>query len=385
MEKIILKGITWGHSRGYTPLQAYAQRFTERYPHVEIHWKKRTLQEFADFPIEKLTEHYDLLIIDHPWVGCAAATGCVLPLDQYIAEEYLEDQLRNSVGHSHESYFYGGHQWALAIDAATPVASYRADLFSVNNRELPTTWQEVIQLAREGKVAVPAIPIDILMNFYMFCLAHGNEPFQSENEVIDTRTGTAALQTMKELYGIIDHRCFTKNPIGVAELMSTSDEFWYCPFAYGYSNYQRKGYAEKLLNYTGLVRFEGQTLRSTLGGTGIAVSAFCAHPKLAIQFAMEITSPLCQHTFYVEHGGQPGHRQAWLSAHANDLTDDYFTSTLPTLDESYIRPRYNGYLLFQDDAGLPIQQYLQHGGNENEVLNTINNIYQQSKTIKLTT
>ena len=221
MDKIVLKGITWGHSRGYTPLQAYAQRFNELRPDVEVTWKKRTLQEFADFPIEKLTEHYDLLIIDHPWVGCAAATRCVLPLDQYLPEDYLQDQLDNSVGHSHESYSYGGHQWALAIDAATPVSSCRPDLFERAGKKLPLAWEDVIHLAREGKVAVPAIPIDILMNFYMFCIAHGSEPFANKDEVIDVATGTAALQTMKELYALVDKSCFEKNPIGVAEMMTT--------------------------------------------------------------------------------------------------------------------------------------------------------------------
>src|ERR1043165_711377 len=129
MDKIILNGITWGHSRGITPLLAYSQRFNELQPDVEVLWKKRTLQEFADFPIEKLTEQYDLLIIDHPWVGCAAATECVLPLEQYLSKEYLDDQSKNSVGYSHLSYNYNNHQWALAIDAATPAASCRADLF----------------------------------------------------------------------------------------------------------------------------------------------------------------------------------------------------------------------------------------------------------------
>ena len=74
MAGIILNGITWGHSRGITPLLAVSQRYSELHPGIEIRWKKRTLQEFADFPIEKLTDDYDLLIIDHPWVGCAAAT-----------------------------------------------------------------------------------------------------------------------------------------------------------------------------------------------------------------------------------------------------------------------------------------------------------------------
>lgn len=36
MEKKILKGMTWGHSRGISPLQAFAQRFNQLYPDIEI-------------------------------------------------------------------------------------------------------------------------------------------------------------------------------------------------------------------------------------------------------------------------------------------------------------------------------------------------------------
>lgn len=379
MEKIILKGITWGHSRGITPLLAFSQRFSELHPHVEVIWKKRSLQEFADFPIEKLTEQYDLLIIDHPWVGCAAATNCVLPLNEYLSERYLDDQLQNTVGNSHVSYNYKGSQWALAIDAATPVASYRKDLFAQNRASVPQTWSDVIDLAKEGKVAVPAIPIDLLMNFFMFCIAHGKEPFQNDEEVIDVETGSLALQTMKELYSLIDEKLFSYNPISVAELMSNEDDFWYCPFAYGYSNYSRIGYAKHLLDYTDLVTFrEGQKLRSTIGGTGIAVSAFSQQKDMAVQFAEQIVSPGCQSTLYVEHGGQPGHLKAWTSERANFLCNHYFISTLPAMKRGYMRPRYNGYLTFQDLAGDPIQKYLRNGNEPRVVMEEINTIYRFS-------
>ena len=129
MGKTILNGITWGHSRGITPLLAAAQRFYELHPDVEIHWKKRTLQEFADFPIEKLTEKYDLLIIDHPWVGCAAATKCVLPLINIYPKNIWKINWTILLVVLMKVINYDGHQWALAIDAATPAASYRADLF----------------------------------------------------------------------------------------------------------------------------------------------------------------------------------------------------------------------------------------------------------------
>jgi multiple sugar transport system substrate-binding protein len=385
MAAIVLNGITWAHSRGITPLLAASQRYNELHPGVEIRWKKRTLQEFADFPIEKLTEEYDLLIIDHPWVGCAAATNCVLPLDEYLPKEYLQDQLNNSVGYSHQSYNYKNKQWALAIDAATPIASFRKDLFDKNNIALPQTWQQVIELAKTGKVAAPAIPIDMLMNFYSFCIAHGNAPFANDEEVIDEETGLLAIEAMKELYALVEKKMFTCNPIAVAELMSSVDDFWYCPFAYGYSNYSRTGYAKKLLHYADVVSVNDKKLQTTIGGTGLAISAYSKHSATALDFAQWVVSGQIQRTVYVQHGGQPGHRSAWTDAAANDLTHNFFSNVLPAMDNGFVRPRYNGYLHFQDNAGLPLQKCIMENSNPADALHAMNEMYQQSLLHKKTT
>ena len=124
----VLRGITWNHSRGFVSVVATAQRFCEMRPDVDIIWQKRSLQEFADAPIEDLAEDYDLLVIDHPWAGFAAYSQVLVPLQEIMPAEYMQDQADNSVGHSHPSYIFDGGQCALAIDAATPVASYRPDL-----------------------------------------------------------------------------------------------------------------------------------------------------------------------------------------------------------------------------------------------------------------
>lgn len=379
MADIVLKGITWNHSRGITPLQAASQRFTELHPDVEVQWHKRSLQQFADFPIEKLTEEYDLLIIDHPWVGTAAATGCVLALDEYLPEAYLQDQLENSVGASHPSYFYGGHQWALAIDAATPAASYRKDLLDAAGITVPQTWQEVVALARQGKVAVPAIPIDLLMNFYTFCIAHGKTPFATTEEVIDAATGIAALNTMYELYSQIDRSLFDKNPIKVAEAMSGSDDYWYCPFAYGYTNYSREGYAKSLLHYTDVVSYSGEKLRTTIGGTGLSVSNFSKYRQEAVAFAEMVCAPQFQTNGYTLNEGQPGYLAAWKSDRNNQLTHNFFSNVLPVMENGYLRPRYHGYLHFQDEAGQYVQEFMSGKQKSAEVvLKKLNEIYTQS-------
>jgi len=187
-----------------------------------------------------------------------------------------------------------------------------------------------------------------------------------------------ALQTMRELYSQIDKKLFACNPIQVAELMTTTDNYWYCPFAYCYSNYARSGYAKNLLTYANLVHFGKKRLRSTIGGTGLAVSSYTKHKKEAVDFAAWICSEECQSTFYVQHGGQPGHLAAWTNNMANLLTNSFFHAVLPVMKNGYMRPRYNGYLHFQDHAGDPVQQFLLNGGNPETVLKEIDRIYHHS-------
>ena len=119
---IELTGITWNHTRGYLPMVATAQRFSELHPDVSITWQKRSLQQFADAPLTDLATRFDLMVIDHPSIGEAAHHNLLLPLDEHLPAAVLADQAASSVGQSHESYHYEGHQYALAIDAATPVS-----------------------------------------------------------------------------------------------------------------------------------------------------------------------------------------------------------------------------------------------------------------------
>jgi multiple sugar transport system substrate-binding protein len=379
-ENITLKGITWNHSRGFVPMVATAQRFSELNPGVNITWEKRSLQQFADLSIQQLAERYDLLVIDHPWAGFAAKTGSILPFDKYLSAGFLKDQQQNTVGHSYESYEYNGHQWALAIDAATPVASSRPDLLEKHGKQLPKTYDDLLTLTKLGLVAFPAIPIDSLMTFYTFCSSLGEDPCQQNDSVISKETGIKALQLYRELALYIDPACFNRNPIQIYEAMTLGDDIAYCPFAYGYSNYSRNGYARKLLHFHDMITLNGTSnLRSSLGGTGLAVSANCQHVDIAMQYAEFVASAQCQQGLYTDNGGQPGHLTAWTDQENNAKTHNYFTNTLPALQRAFLRPRYYGHMFFQDHAGDVVRNYLMNGGNELGVLAELNNLYLQSK------
>jgi multiple sugar transport system substrate-binding protein len=352
---------------------------------VSITWEKRSLQQFADESIQQLAERFDLLVIDHPWAGFAARTGSILPLDKHLPAEFMADQEQNTVGHSFESYSFNGHQWALPIDAATPVAASRPDLLEHHGLRLPASFDDLLALADLGLVAFALIPIDTLMSFYMFCCSLGEDPCQREDEVVSEAVGVQALQMFRELASKVDPACFHRNPIQVYEAMTQTDDLAYCPFAYGYSNYARRGYARRLLNFHDLVSLtpEGMRMRSTLGGTGLAISAKCQHVAEAARYAEFVASPACQQTLYFDNGGQPGHLSAWQDEHTNQQSHDYFVATLPTLQRAFLRPRYHGHMFFQDHAGEPVRQYLMHGGDERALLRELNELYVKSRAVEL--
>ncbi len=378
---IELSGIAWNHSRGYTPLAATAQRFQDEFPDVVISWHKRSLKEFGDYPLERLIDRFDLLIIDHPFAGFAAAHDVLVPLDQHLPQAFLADQAANSVGASYPSYVAGDHLWALPVDAAAPIAGWRADLLARHDAAVPTRWEELIALARRGLVAVPAAAVDLQMHLFMFVLVTGESLCQHDDRIASDGAMQVALESLRELVAAAGTVHLERNPIRTWEALSRGDGVAYCPFAYGYSNYGRADFTDHPLSFGGLIAFDGRPLRSVLGGTGLAISRRCTGAALeaAVAYATYVASSACQTGLYTLTGGQPGHRTAWLDPGLNELTNHFFSDTLATLDEAVLRPRYDGYIPFQDHGGEIVHAFLREGGPAQPAIDRLNALYRQSR------
>jgi multiple sugar transport system substrate-binding protein len=377
-----LRGMTWNHTRGYLPMVATAQRFTELHPDIEIVWEKRSLKAFEEFPVEKLAADYDLIVIDHPFSGYAAKHGPLLPLDQHLPAAFLADQAANSVGQSHASYNFAGHQWALAIDAATPISFWREDLIKSLGLSVPQTWDDLLTLARAGHVEIPAAPINCLMDFYSLCLAAGETPFATRDRVVSLETFRFALSRLRELLSLCDPTCWTRNPIASHDRLSSSanTRIAYCAFAYGYSNYARTGYAAHTLTFGDVPSFNNAPLHTTLGGTGLALSALRPNHEAALAYAQFAACGKTQRTLFTQAGGQPAHRTAWLDPDNNRATGNYFLNTLSSLDRAWLRPRYCGYLEFQEKAGAIIHAALRTQTSDTEGLAQLDTLYRETLT-----
>src|SRR5438270_1196930 len=196
-----LRGLTWKHDRGLAPLLATAIHFRQKHPEVKIQWETRSLQEFGEGSIQAVAEDYDLVIIDHPYMGLVAREKCFLPLDQHFAPDELNELSRDSVGQSYLSYCFEGHQWALPVDTAAQVAGYRADLLQASGFNVPQTWEEVLELAkvRRGFVTPALSPLDSLMCFLTLCANLGEPPFARTDKVVSRDIGEQVLERLRVL------------------------------------------------------------------------------------------------------------------------------------------------------------------------------------------
>ena len=330
---IELRGMTWDHPRGIDPLVAHAKAYEASHG-VKITWDARLLEDFEAFPLDELVEKYDLLVIDHPHVGTAAASGCLLPLDVPPAGE--------SVGRSHESYFYDGRQWALAIDAAAQVSLRRVGRL----KQWPQSWDEVLELSINHQVVWPLKTVHALMSFYTLCAGYAGKPCATSGpELVDRETANIVFDLMQRVVQCLPKYCLDFNPIDAFRWLRQETWGIYVPLIYGYVTYSRD---PREFEFGDIIGVKG----STLGGTGIAVSARSKHRQAAVAVAIDLASAPTQRGVYAQFGGQPAHRSAWTDDSMNPGTNGFYRNTLATLDASYLRPRFDGYVAFQHTAGV---------------------------------
>ncbi len=379
MKQVVLRGITWNHSRALPPLVATAQRFEEQHPGIRIQWEKRSLHEFGHADIVTLAEKFDLLVIDHPMVGDADATGALTDLSPLLSCEARRDVEDDSMGPSFLSYIYEGKLYALPIDAAAPAASFRPDLFARHQLEEPALWEDVVNLARSGYVWMPGFSADVFLNFLGLCVSRGSSAAFNPDQFVDHEIGIRCLEQLREIAGLMPEDIYRINPIALYERMSSEDTIAYCPFAYTYSNYSRSGFGDKLIWFSTPVALEaGLPMRTVLGGTGIAISSRCREMALALQYGLYVAGRSCQSTLYGICGGQPARRSAWRAPLLNQITGDFFARTAASIETAYVRPRYPGYVGLQERGGETIVEYLKHGGDPRKVLEEIDVLYRSS-------
>jgi len=356
-----IRGMAWDHPRALNPLNAISAQWSGECD-LSVSWEARPLKAFEDQPLDELASAFDLVLMDYPFVGTAAQSGLMAPVNDWVDAAYLRDQADHSVGPSYDSYTWSGQQWALAIDAATQVSAVRTDLLDAAGLDHPPqTWNGVAELVQELKdgplhVAIPLNPNHAYCAFLAVGLAMLGTDFWPRGEKPDRETALAALDFLSELAPALHPMSQSSDPIAISDRMANSDEILFVPLMFGYSNYSRPGFRKHSLRFGNAPRGENGHIGSVLGGVGIALSALSPQRELAAELARLLVSAEMQSGLYVQSGGQPGHGAAWDSESANDLVDNFFLATRETMDQAFMRPRVPGHRQFQEQAGVLINR-----------------------------
>lgn len=358
-----IRGISWDHPRGFDCLAANVPAFESANPDIEVIWERRSLKQFGEQPIDMLAEHYDLIVLDHPFVGHGSASGCLVDITPIIGRDAVNAMLDDSVGKSSASYHWEGGVYGLPTDAAAQVASYRPDLLRELGRDVPGNFAETIALAKaataDGKtIATPACPTDAMCLVLSFT-ANLGEPLGDEpGRFWDRQALVEALAHIEELVGASHPSSLGWNPIQTYEAMSTTDDIAYVPFAFGYSNFSRLGVTKPILFTDVAGPGRDPKAGALLGGAGCAVTKSATDYEAIGRYLRFVHDPAHQRGAYFDEGGQPGSRTAWLDERVNERSQNFFRDTLETLDKSFLRPRFAGFLDFFEEGGEIVHAHL---------------------------
>jgi multiple sugar transport system substrate-binding protein len=345
-----LRGLAWDHPRCVQPMQACSHEWHRRHPGVELKWDVRSLAAFGDELIPEAGGAYDLLFVDHPFCGTAERAGVLRPLDELLTADELAALSRDSIGPSHASYAFHGHQWALATDAACQVSAVRTELLS--ERPLPTTWHDVLTLAREAapSVTLPLAPPHAISSFLTLCANTGSPVPLSSERLADPDVGAWAMGVFAELYAHGPAAATRWEPPEVLDRMTSTDDCWYVPLTYGYITYVSPRTVGRPCRFVDIPSSGRGPVGAVLGGAGLAVSATSQHPQEAAEYAAWASSPEGQ-LIVARSGGQPGSRAVWADPTLDPPTRDFLRDTAASIEHAWMRPREAWWPPFQLEAG----------------------------------
>lgn len=364
-----IRGLTWSHSRGMASVIAASAALTDFEPRLSVVWDAQPLKGFGEGRFR--TRRYDLIAIDHPFVGLAARRGLLIPLERVISESWSASDF---IGPSLQSYSVAEVLWAVPLDAAWHVSAARIDLLAQHRVDWPATFDEVLDLARAGLVAVPLRPVDAFCALLSILGSSVDDVFGTESFGQDATAIGDALEALRKLATAVDPCNLDRDPTQILSAMASGNSIAFVPYTFGYSNYARPEYAPNVVAFRPvLIVSEDRKPRGTLGGVGLAISTRAGQsPQRLGDVALLVkwlVSTRCQTGVFAVAGGQPARSVAWSSPVLDGLTTGFFSATLDAADDVVVRPNHSRFPRFQSIAEQLIHRYLR-GGTATSVVAT---------------
>lgn len=339
------RGLTWDHPRGRRALEQTAEQWRAR--GVDITWDAQPLEGFEGHPIDDLAARYDLIVLDHPHLGDAVASGSLQPLGHLLTGEQF-------IGPSIASYTLRDEVWALPLDAATQVSA--RDAARVDTA--PRTWDDVADLARGGGVALSLAGPHALLSLFSVASALGRAPRDVPGlPWLDHDVVAEAFEVLAKVHRSTEPDTEELNPIAMlARIADRSDPLSYVPLVYGYVTFSG---GSAPVSFGDAPRMTAHGVPgSIIGGTGVAVSARTAIAAPLAGYLRWLISDDTQRRVIPVRSGQPASRAAWTDPLVDAAASGFYSGTIATIERSSVRPRAAGFPAAQHRASAAVRDAL---------------------------
>jgi len=310
---------------------------------------------------------YDVVQLDHPWIGKFVELGLLEPLDAYVNDLKVTSSafdINDFIPAILNQYgVYNDKLYAFPYLADCMLLYYRTDLFEQYNLKVPDKWEEFLEIAEKLTIDTDNDgQIDIYGDALMAKFSHMNVMMwmqrylsmtgsrdltgtmfdESGKPILDNPTAVAALQNYVDMLkfsppGAITYE-FPESIVALQQGKTAMAEQW--TMIYGSLNNPNEstvpGKIEAAL-IPGTKMPDGSIFRTPhLGGWSVAVSAYSKNKVAAYRFVEYLTF------FKDEELAFSGITPCRTSSYSNkDLLEKYphFPVILETLKVAVTRPR----------------------------------------------
>lgn len=372
----VVRALGWDHPRCMIPMRASAAAWEALHPDVKIEWTARPLEQFNDQPLAELIGSYDILVVDHPYVGTAEQQGLLAPLDAVLDPALLARLDADSAGPSHRSYRRNGRQWGLATDAACHVSAVRPDRLAAP----PRTWAEVAAQARAepGRVAWPMYPTDCICSFLTLYVSGGAE-LAEDSAAFKIEPAHEAVAYLAAILPHLHQEALALNPPRALRRMAESGEIDFIPLTFGYRIFTKPGDGAAAIAFAPAPSHDGKPGAAILGGAGVALSAGARSVDAAVAYVSWLADPVTQRAIIAGNDGQPGTASAWRDAGADRAAGGFFSATLPAIEAAWVRPRAAWWPQFQEHAGHLLRRGLEQRAAPATLVADLNGLWRTSR------
>jgi len=368
-EPVTLNVATISGARYLQPWQALTPSFEAAYPNITVNYISAGQVDIQAKIVTDLTSGtgaYDIDILDYVYAGPLMAAGYMYSLNNFISDPDIgiPDYTTDYGAAARSSTSLNGTIYGLPTDGNCQIGIWRKDIFQAAGLTVPTTWDEVPDVAKAltkppqyGYIDSLRRPTWASSNWYVHFLSGGGSLWDSTyHPTLNTDPGVNALNFMIQMLpycppGVLG---FLDDDIGRAFSDGTGV---FAPSEWGSPIYTTPSIDAEAANVqTGLIPAGTAGTVSVLGGLPSWISAASKHPREAYLLMRWMQLPENMHAFCAATG-QPGRLSA-LADPVNVAVAPYYAALSENLKYAWVRPPIKEWADIDNAIGTRISQAL---------------------------